>query len=420
MNQSKLSLNSKYFTLNYQLNKEDFLLMGVRLRYLAVAALILAVAPALSPPAAAQQQPSTLSDSGGESERRDSAQADGQRSAKAPEVVKGIYLSFWSASVSSRIDHVIQLAGEGLINTVVIDVKDAKGRVGFDSNLPQVIEYRARERIVADLSALVSKLHAAGLHVVARMVMFNDSKLAQARPELAVHSKELLNDEAPALSSETFWFDERGLLWVDPGSREAWDYNIAIAREVLSRGVDEVNFDYVRFPSGGSLSDMHLPVTQGDGPKRDVIRAFFAYLREQLADARLSADLFGLVTVSRDDLGIGQVMEDALPYFDALCPMVYPSHYAHGFEGYENPAEHPYEVVNYSMRLANERVRTHFQTSTPRTALIPWLQDFNIGAEYDAGKVRAQIRAVADAMGDDYRGFLLWSPKNQYSTGALH
>ena len=401
------------------IDKELSLLMRIRLPYLYVAALILALAAALLRPAVAQQLQPTVPSSGVEAVRRAPAPPSVQRRANAPEVIQGIYLSFWSASLPSRIDNAIQLAQDGLINTVVIDVKDAEGRVGFDSSVPQVVEYRSRERIIPDLSALVRKLHAGGLHVVARMVMFNDPMLARARPELAVHSKVLLGEKGPQLSAETFWHDERGLLWVDPGSREAWEYNIAIAKDVLSRGVDEVNFDYIRFPSGGSLDDMHLPLTAEDEPKRDVIVRFFKHLRAQLPDARLSADLFGLVTVSHDDLGIGQVIEDALPYFDALCPMVYPSHYAKGFRGFENPAEHPYEIVNYSMRLANERLRAHAATAPQTAELIPWLQDFNIGAEYDADMVRAQIRAVSDAMGEEYRGFLLWSPKNQYSTAAL-
>ena len=393
--------------------------MRIRVCHLRIAALILALVAAALRPAVAQQLQSTVPGSGVEAKGQALAPPSVRRRANAPEVFRGIYLSFWSASVPSRLENVIRLAQDGLINTVVIDVKDAMGRVAFDSNVPQVVEYRSRERIISDLSALVRKLHAGGLHVVARMVTFNDPMLARARPDLAVHSKALLNEIGPQLSAETFWQDERGLLWVDPASREAWDYNIAIAKDVLSRGVDEVNFDYIRFPSGGDLNDMHLPVTTDDGDKRDVLVRFFRHLREQLPDARLSADLFGLVTVTDDDLGIGQVIEDALPYFDALCPMVYPSHYAEGFYGFENPAEHPYEVVNYSMRLAKERLRAHAATTPQRAELIPWLQDFSIGAEYDADMVRAQIRAVIDAMGEDYRGFLLWSPKNQYSTAAL-
>ena len=370
-------------------------------------------------PAIAQRLQSTVPSSDVEEVHQALAPLGAQRRAEAPEIFKGIYLSFWSASMPSRVDNVIQLAQDGLVNAVVIDVKDAMGRVAFDSAVPQSVEYRSRERIISDLGALVRKLHAGGLHVVARMVTFNDAMLARARPDLAVHSKALLEEKGPHLSAETFWHDERDLLWVDPGSREAWDYNIAIANDVLSRGVDEVNFDYIRFPSGGDLNDMHLPVTGEDLPKRDVIVRFFQHLREQLPNARLSADLFGLVTVSRDDLGIGQVIEDALPYFDALCPMVYPSHYAAGFYGFENPAEHPYEVVNYSMRMAVERLHAHAATAPQRAELIPWLQDFSIGAEYDADMVREQIRAVSDALGEDYRGFLLWSPKNQYSTAAL-
>lgn len=393
--------------------------MRIHLRYLHVAAPILALAAAVLGPAVAQQLQPTVPNSAVEAVRQPLAPQGVQRPATAPEVFKGIYLSFWSTTMPRRVANVIQLAQDGLINTVVIDVKDVMGRVAFDSKVPQSVEYRSRERIISDLGALVRKLHAGGLHVVARIVTFNDAMLARARPDLAVHSKELLEENGHRLSAETFWNDERGLLWVDPGSRAAWDYNIAIAKDALSRGVDEVNFDYIRFPSGGSLGDMHLPVTGEDVPKRNVIVSFFKHLREQLPDARLSADLFGLVTVSRDDLGIGQVIEDALPYFDALCPMVYPSHYAEGFYGFDNPAEHPYEVVNYSMRLAKERLLAHAATAPLRAELIPWLQDFSIGAEYDAGMVRAQIRAVFDAMGEDYRGFLLWSPKNQYSTGAL-
>ncbi|MXY67870.1 MAG: hypothetical protein F4Y47_04845 [Acidobacteriia bacterium] len=393
--------------------------MRIHSPYLRAATLISASAAAVLCPAIAQQLQSPVPGPDVEDVRQALAPLGAQRRGNAHKVVKGIYLSFWSASMPSRVDNVIQLAQDGLINTVVIDVKDVMGRVAFDSKVPQSVEYRSRERIISDLGGLVRKLHAGGLHVVARIVTFNDAMLARARPDLAVHSKARLDENGPQLSADTFWQDERGLLWVDPGARQAWDYNIAIAKDALSRGVDEVNFDYVRFPSGGSLDDMHLPVTGEEVPKRDVIVRFFKHLREQLPDARLSADLFGLVTVARDDLGIGQVIEDALPYFDALCPMVYPSHYAEGFYGFENPAEHPYEVVNYSMRLAAERLRGHAATAPQRAELIPWLQDFSIGAEYDADMVRAQIRAVSDALGEDYRGFLLWSPKNQYSTAAL-
>ena len=333
--------------------------------------------------------------------------------------MKGIYLSFWSTTLKERMDTVLQLAENGSINAVVIDVKDAAGRVGFNTEVPEAIGHGARHRVIRDLGGLVARLRNAGLYVIARIVVFTDPILAKARPDLAVHSRAKRSGAESTLSEATLWLDERNLAWLDPGAREVWDYNVAIARDVLRSGVDELNFDYIRFPTDGDLNDMYFPLTAEETPKRRVIRSFFAYLRTQFPRARLSADLFGLVTVTRDDLGIGQVVEDVYDYFDYVCPMVYPSHYADGYNGFENPAEHPYEVVYSALKGARERLQAHAATGAKRAQLRPWLQDFDIGAVYDAAMVRKQIRAVEDAMGEDYSGFLLWSPSNRYSTDAL-
>ena len=345
--------------------------------------------------------------------------APSNRSQTAPTVMKGIYLSFWSTTLKERMDTVMELAENGSINAVVIDVKDAAGRVGFNTEVPEAIGHGARHRVIRDLGGLVARLRNAGLYVIARIVVFTDPILAKARPDLAVHSRAKLSGDESTLSEATLWLDERNLAWLDPGASEVWDYNVAIARDVLRSGVDELNFDYIRFPTDGDLNDMHFPFTAEETPKRQVIRSFFAYLREQFPRMRLSADLFGLVTVTRDDLGIGQVVEDVYDYFDYVCPMVYPSHYADGYNGFENPAEHPYEVVYSALKGARERLRAHAATGADRARLRPWLQDFDIGAVYDASMVRKQIRGVEDAMGEDYSGFLLWSPSNRYSTDAL-
>ncbi|MCP5112929.1 MAG: hypothetical protein GY953_19050, partial [bacterium] len=195
------------------------------------------------------------------------------------------------------------------------------------------------------------------------------------------------------------------------------DYNIVIARDAAERGFDEINFDYIRFPSDGNLSDMHFPVWDNTVERRATIKSFFCYLREGMGEVTISADLFGLATVKADDLGIGQVIEDALLYFDYVCPMVYPSHYASGFLGKKNPAEHPHAVVHYSMKKAGER-RTALEADS-KARLRPWLQDFNLGAEYTAKMVRDQIEATREALGADYSGFILWSPRNVYTREAL-
>ena len=111
--------------------------------------------------------------------------------------------------------------------------------------------------------------------------------------------------------------------------------------------------------------------------------------------------------MTRDDLGIGQVLEDSAAYFDSLCPMVYPSHYARGFRGFREPAEHPYAVVHPALAAARDRLDAFGAGTARRARLRPWLQDFNRGATYAAGMVGAQSAATREAFGEDYAGFPL-------------
>ena len=134
-----------------------------------------------------------------------------RRSVNPPRVFKGIYLSFWSTTVQDRVDGVIELARNGSVNAVVIDVKDATGRVGFDTSVPEAIVYQARHRIIRNLGSLVGRLQDAGLYVIARIVVFTDPKLARARPELAVHSRSRLSGDESRLSEATLWLDNRKL-----------------------------------------------------------------------------------------------------------------------------------------------------------------------------------------------------------------
>ncbi len=338
-----------------------------------------------------------------------------------------MYLTSWSAGLKKRVEYVCELARRTGINSVVIDVKDYSGYLAYRMAVPEAQKYGAVRVAIRDIDWVVNRFHQDNIYTIARITVFQDPVLAAARPELAVHRKSLLHGGAPA-SKATLWLDRKGLAWIDPAARPAWEYIVRVARDARAHGFDELNFDYIRFPSDGNLKDMVFPMWDGKAPKPAVIRSFFKYLRRELADVTISADLFGLATVNDDDLGIGQVIEDAYANFDAVCPMVYPSHFARGFRGYPNPAEHPYEVIKYSMTRAVERLR---QLRTPKTdgaadgapvragKLRPWIQDFHLGARYDAGRVRAEIRAAQEALGDDYAGYLVWAPSNVYTAEAL-
>jgi len=342
--------------------------------------------------------------------------------ANPAEEIKAVYFTGWSAGSSKKIDYLINLAKETEINAVVIDIKDYSGYVAYDIKLAEVEKYKAKEIKISRLNALIKKLHDENIYVIARITVFQDPILAKARPDLAIHSKtkcqmsDSASDGKCQMSSSTLWLDHKKLAWIDPAAEEAWDYNIAIAKDAANRGFDELNFDYIRFASDGDLNDMIFPFWDGKTKKSETIKSFFKKLREELESVKISADLFGLSTINKDDLGIGQIIEDAYEYFDYVSPMVYPSHYASGFLGYKNPAQYPYEVIKYSMDSAITRLAS--TTVIQNSQLRPWLQDFNLGAKYTAETVEKQIQAIYDAASSTpelINGYMLWDPANTYN-----
>jgi hypothetical protein len=332
--------------------------------------------------------------------------------ANPPEIVNAVYLTSWSGGSATRIDYVINLASSTDINAVVMDIKDFSGEIAYDTAVPEVDLYKGENIKIRNIESTIRKLHDAGIYVIARVTVFQDPILANARPDLAVQSS----------STKEVWKDYKGLSWIDPSAKEAWNYNAAIARDAASRGFDEINFDYIRFPSDGDLKDMIFPRSDGTKIRAEVMEEFFAYLKANLQDVKISADLFGLATSSRDDLGIGQVIETAYKHFDYVYPMVYASHYAQGYNGYANPAQHPYEVVRFSMQTAQARLDALQQANPGQkfAKLRPWLQDFDLGADYDTLMVQAQIQATKDALGQNFTGYLMWAPTNWYTAEALH
>lgn len=333
-------------------------------------------------------------------------------------IIKGIYLTSYSASSKTKINYALDIIESTQINAVVIDIKDYSGYVFYDTNISELEKYGAEKIRIKDVGYLLEEFHKRGVYVIARVAVFQDPVLANARHDLAITKKEEL---FPFSSQFNLWLDNLKLAWVDPSSEEVWDYNIAVAKDAFEKGFDEVNFDYVRFPSDGNLSNMKFPLWDRKTPRSEVIRSFFKKLRESMPDKTLSVDLFGLTTTNYDDLGVGQIIEHAYESFDYVCPMVYPSHYADGFLGFDNPAEYPYQVVDYSMARAKQRLERYKEENEEiNSQLRPWLQDFNMGAVYNSSMVKSEIQAVNDALGENARGYMLWNPSNKYTIDAIY
>ena len=236
-----------------------------------------------------------------------------QKLANPPHPIKGIYISAWTANNPQKVKGLIQLVKETELNGVVVDVKDATGLVSYKVNVPLADKIGANDHIkIRDIDKFINQFHKENIYVIGLVQGFQDPVLAQGRPDIAIKDSK----------TGELWQDNKGLEWIDPASRIAWQYAADIAQDMAQHGFDEVNFDYVRFPADGVIERLDFPFWNAVRPKYELIGTFFAYLNQELKNVGIatSADIFGLAAWRAMDftfdLNIGQRLIDALPYLD--------------------------------------------------------------------------------------------------------
>lgn len=327
---------------------------------------------------------------------------------KTPDQVKGVYMTSWVAGTPSLRQKIISLVDETELNTIVIDIKDDTGRVSYEVANEELKKEGSEDVRIKDLRELIASLHEKNVYVIGRVASFQDPYMVKKYPGRAVKKA----------SDGTIWRDRKGISWIDAGSKDHWHYLALIAKDAYEAGFDEIQFDYIRFPSDGNMNDIAYTHSLGK-VKHEVIKGFFEYLDKELRGTglKISADLFGMTTTNTDDLNIGQLVEDAFPHFDYISPMVYPSHYPSGFYGIKNVNSAPYEVVKISMDAVMKRLKAYNDTVASTTVEIrPWLQDNDYPVPYTPEMVRAQIQATYDSGADSW---LLWDAGNTYTRSAL-
>jgi hypothetical protein len=322
-----------------------------------------------------------------------------------PDEVRGFYWTGYTAG-SSRESSLLDYAVRSHLNSVVIDLKLDNGDLAFIPNDPQFADLAPKYPAIKDMDGLLSNLQEKGMYRIARVFIMRDGAFGKLHPSVVLRT-----------ANGAIWHDKTGTPWLDPAAPEVTAYAIALAREAYARGFDEVQFDYVRFPTDGRISAIQYPIYDGKTSKADVMRALFQQVGGTLQAEHIpvSFDLFGMTFWRTDDMNIGQRLSDAYPYADAVSPMVYPSHYPPNFEGYANPAQYPYEIVKKSLDKGVETLKSVDPTvdeAAARKKFRPWIQDFQIGAVYDAAKIEAQIKAARDAGAS---GWMIWNARNVYT-----
>ena len=273
---------------------------------------------------------------------------------------------------------------------------------------------------------VIRRFKNSGTYAIGRQVVFQDSYFARKRPDLALR----------IASGGDFWYSGRRdwkRYWVDMASPVVWDYNIKVAKDGLDMGFDEINFDYIRFPSDGPIErtangwkeiPARYPVWDGKTPKPDILDVFFGRLRRELkahkAGAVLSIDMYGAAFRNGLEPGVGQKLTSIARHFDVVAPMAYPSHYQCGEFKVRDPNLYPALVYSETLKGGMQILSAAGSSAVVR----PWIQDFSIPNIYGCGgsvqygpkEVRAEIDA-SRALG--INGFMLWNGSSNFTEGAF-
>jgi hypothetical protein len=309
---------------------------------------------------------------------------------------RGIYLTSSTAS-SSLLPYLIKRCRSTGLNTIVIDAKFKL--------VPPVLEAVKKYKLFVFkpspnpwLKKICDELHREGFIVSVRIVTFKDDWLALARPDLAIKK------------GGGFYFDYKSGRWVSPYAYEVRLYEALIAEIAAMSGADEVQFDYIRFPAEGNIKNLTIPFEDPKISRSEIIVQFLKEVRERLKkyNTSLAVDIFGITAwQTRIDIEIlGQDLELMAPHIDVLSPMFYPSHFSPNFEGCENPADHPYKLMRWGVRLT-KRIVTQESVS-----IVPWLQGFDLlVTDFTPDYIRQQVRAIRD---EGIKNFLVWNASNNY------
>ena len=321
---------------------------------------------------------------------------------------KGVYLPAHQARTAAGLQRYFDLLEQNKLDTLVIDMKDDFGFVRYDSQ-DEEIQAVGAVRPFIQLEDFTAKAKERKVYLVARIVVFKDKQLYRYRKNLyAVKDKNGKPWQGYKTVDETAEPIEE--YWVDPYNENVWKYNTAIAEELIRRGFDEVQFDYIRFPTDGeNLYAARYPAQEQGMDKESAIMSFLAYAREKI-HAPISIDIYGANGWYRTGARTGQEVEVLADYVDVICPMFYPSHFRQSFLAQKPAEERPYRI--YQQGSYRNKIIAH-----NKVIIRPWTQAFYIPVSYDKkyyneDYVQRQIIGIKDSIDE---GYAYWNNSGRYA-----
>jgi len=317
-----------------------------------------------------------------------------------PFTVKGIHVPF--GATMEHVRDLFALIPKTELNAIVVDVKSEKGRLAWDSAVPLAKQIGAYSPRGVEIAEVIERCRAQSIYCIARVPVFQDNLLANARPTQAIR-----------YPNGTVFVEASGAAWLNPFVKDNWNYVLALAKEVAAFGFDEIQFDYVRFP--GQTGNFYWGAEYNPETRVATIAGFLARAQKELRPTGvfISADVFGLTTATDDDQHTGQRLRDLGPYVDYLCPMVYPDTWveassllARGLQIKDCTEANkcPYDVVYHSYKRAIEKTSTKVRL---------WLQAYSGRGDFGVAQYRVQKKAAADV---GSFGWMFWSGNGIYDS----
>lgn len=275
---------------------------------------------------------------------------------------RAVYFGANSYGYSVRVERIVNLLKYTEVNAVVVDLKDDNGNV---------LEGEKFKRVIKPFKDQ-------GAFIICRIVIFRDNHYADSHPELYLKSR----------TTKKNWEDQSGQSFLDPAHPGTVAYIISLAEMAIENGC-EPNFDYIRFPSEGELSDIALPVANDPAKKhpylRKTMRAFLSALsagiRAKHPTALFSADLFGYAAMGGEP-GIGQYVEDFAEFGFGVYGMFYPSHFRCNAFGIPDPNTDPFRVY---WEALNAQLKILKRLGYSDIEVRPWFQGFSKANNYGCG-----------------------------------
>jgi hypothetical protein len=306
---------------------------------------------------------------------------------------RALYVS-WSM-IDKNFSRFLDIAIRNKFNAVIIDVKDDYGIINAPVQSKTALEIGAVRN--TNIKEIVQLLKSKGMWTIARNVTFKDKKLYAA-----YDGKYAILDR----STNQPWVGLPRERWCDPYSKFVRDYNIEIAKETVKLGFDEIQFDYIRFPTDGPIGRCYFRYKENSDTFKSEILADFLQQAKKDTGVPISVDIYGFNGWYHFGNNIGQDLEYHSRFVDVICPMIYPSHFGPAFYQRYSIEERPYWIVRDS------NIRSIY-LSRNRAVIRPWIQNFKYqsptwGPDY----ILKQIKGVTDSGGISYS---FWNPGGDHS-----